>query len=283
MSLTANRTIAKLLDRPGGRRLLSVAATYWARFLTGDENLSIIYDDMWIDVVDQTYIPRSSTFRYYNFDFQNMRKLARERLSASIDYWTHVYSPQTGDTLIDIGAGIGMDALALSPLVGSSGRIYSIEAHPWTFRALLKTCELNRLTNVIPLEYALSNKPGQLWISDLPRNEENFMSDVFLDDHAISVPAIDLDTLVRSQGIRRIALLKMNIEGAERLVINGINKCIDQIDHVVIACHDFRGEDFRTKQPVIAFLREHGFEIIERHDDPRLYVRDHIHGVRKTS
>ena len=45
--------------------------------------------------------------------------------------------------------------------------------------------------------------------------------------------------------------------------------------------HDFRGEGFRTKQPVIEFLRDHGFDIIERRDDPRPYVRDHIHGVRK--
>jgi len=236
---------------------------------------------MWIDVVDQTYIPRSPTFCYYNFDFQNMRKLIADRLSASIDYWTHVYTPQTGDILIDVGAGIGMDTLALSPLVGSSGRIYSIEAHPWTFRALLKTCELNRLTNVIPLQYALSNEPGQLWISDLPRNEENIISKVFIENNTISVPAIDLDTLIDCLSIPRIALLKMNIEGAEQMVINGIDRCIDRIEHVAIACHDFRGEGFRTKQPVIEFLRDHGFDIIERRDDPRPYVRDHIHGVRK--
>jgi FkbM family methyltransferase len=283
MSFTVKRKIANLLDRLGGRRLLSAAATHWARSLTGDQDLSIIYDDMWIDVIDQTYIPRSSTFNYYALDFKNMRDLARDRLSASLDYWTHVYCPQIGDTVIDVGAGIGIDTLALSPLVGPGGRIYSIEAHPWTFRALLRTCELNRLPNVSPLQYALSNKPGQLWISDLPNNEDNYVSKAFLNDHAISVPATNLDTLVDSLGICRIALLKMNIEGAEQMVINGVDRCIDQIDHVAIACHDFRGDGFRTRQPVIAFLRDHGFDIIERRDDPRPYVRDHIHGIRKRS
>jgi len=283
MSAVLKRKIANLFDRPGGRRLLSIAATHWAHSITGDHDLSIIYDDMWIDVINQTYIPRSSTFKYVTSDFQYLRNLASDRLSASLDYWTHVYRPQPGDTVIDVGAGIGIDTLALSPLVGSTGRIYSIEAHPWTFRALLKTCELNRLTNVSPLRYALSDEPGQIWISDLPNNEENSVSKFFLDNYVISVPAIDLGTLVDAEGIRRIALLKMNIEGAERLVINGFGGCITQIDHVAIACHDFRGDGFRTREPVIAFLRDHGFYIIERRDDPRPFVRDHIHGVRKKS
>jgi len=229
MSSTVKRKIANLFDRPGGHWLLSAAATHWARSVTGDHDLSIIYDGMWIDVIDQTYIPRSSKFGYYNFDFENMRRIARDRLVGSLDYWTHVYRPQNGDTVIDVGAGIGIDTLALSPLVGPSGRIYSIEAHPWTFCALLKTCELNRLTNVIPLQYALSEKPGPVWISDLPNSEENSISGVFLDDHAISVPATNLDTLVASQGIQRIALLKLNIEGAEQMVIKGIDRCASQI------------------------------------------------------
>ncbi len=283
MSVTIRRKVVTLLDRPGGRRLLATAATHWARFLTNDQNLSIIYDDMWIDVVDQTYIPRSSAFSYYAFDLQSMRRLATNALSASLDYWTHIYCPQPGDTVIDAGAGIGIDSLVLSPLVGSSGCIYSVEAHPWTFNALLKTCELNRLTNVIPLQYALSDEPGQLWISDLPGNEQNYVSNVGSDDCGISVPAIDLDTLIDSKGIRRVALLKMNIEGAERLVINGMDRYIGQIDHVAIACHDFLGNSFRTREPVIAFLRDSGFDIIERRGDPRPYVRDHIHGVRRKS
>ena len=278
---TLKRKIVNLLDRPGGHRFLSAAATHWARSVSGDRDLSVIYDDMWIDVIDKTYIPRSPRFSYYAFDFKNMRKLARDRLSDSLDYWAHVYRPQIGDTVIDVGAGIGIDTLALAPLVGSSGRIYSVEAHPWTFRALQKTCELNRLTNVTTLQYALSDKRGTVWISDLPNSEENSVSEVLLDDHYISVPSTNLDTLVASEGIQRVALLKLNIEGAERMVISGIDNCINLIDHVAIACHDFRGDGFRTKQLVVDFLRDHGFEIIERRDDTRVYVRDHIHGIRK--
>ena len=176
-----------------------------------------------------------------------------------------------------------MDALALSPLVGPSGRIYSIEAHPWTFRALLKMCELNDLANVVPLHYALSDRAGQFWISDLSNTEENSISDIRTHTHTIAVSAITLNSLIETQGIDRIALLKMNIEGAEAMAINGIAKHIDLVDHVAIACHDFIGDGFLTRQVVRDFLQRHGFEVIERRNDPRPYVRDHIHGIRKNN
>ena len=84
-----------------------------------------------------------------------------------------------------------------------------------------KHVSLNRLTNVIPLRYALSDTSGQVWISDLPNNEENSVSKASLDDQAIPVPAINLDALSTLLGIDRITLLKMNIEGGERMVIGG--------------------------------------------------------------
>jgi FkbM family methyltransferase len=281
MTYALKRRIVKLLDRPGGRRLLSAIATYFAQSMTDDSAIAVIYDGMWIDVVDGVFIPRSPTFGYYGYDFHSMRNSVRNAISASLDYWTYAYRPRIGDTVIDAGAGIGIDTLALSPLVGATGRIYSIEAHPWTFRALLKTCELNQLKNATPLRYALSDEPGVLWISDLPSNEENAVSKTASDGHAISVPAIDLDALVASQRIGRIDLLKMNIEGAEQMAISGISKCVNQISHISVACHDFRGDKFATREPVIAFLRDHGFCVTERRNDPRPYVRDHIHAVRK--
>jgi len=281
MAVTARRALAALLDRPGGRRLLASAATRWARYVTRDNRIGVLYDDMWIDAIDGLYLPRGKAFDYYRFDFERMRRFTQERLAGSLDYWTHVYQPRSGDVVIDVGAGIGVDALVLSPLVGPSGRIYSLEAHPWTFQAFLKTCYANCLANVIPYHLAASDMPGTLWISDEANNEENTVSKCAGSTHPIPVEAVALDKFVADRQLGRIALLKMNIEGSEQIAIQGMNRCIDQIDHVVIACHDFR--DFRTKELVTVFLRSHGFDVIERNDDPRPYVRDHVHGIRVRS
>ena len=45
-----------------------------------------------------------------------------------LDHWTWGYLPRAGDTVIDVGAGIGEEAVIFSRLVGESGRVISIEA-----------------------------------------------------------------------------------------------------------------------------------------------------------
>lgn len=56
--------------------------------------------------------------------------------------------------------------------------------------------------------------------------------------------------------------------------------------HVCIAAHDFRadrgeGEEFRTLEFTRDFLRECGFTLLTRDDDPRYYVPYHVHGYRE--
>ena len=81
---TLKRKIVNL-TRQTGRASVPLGRRYYsARSVSGDRDLSVIYDGMWIDVIDKTYIPRSPRFSYYTFDFKNMRKLARDRLSDSL-------------------------------------------------------------------------------------------------------------------------------------------------------------------------------------------------------
>ncbi|HEY2460768.1 MAG TPA: FkbM family methyltransferase, partial [Candidatus Acidoferrum sp.] len=87
--------------------------------------------------------------------------------------------------------------------------------------------------------------------------------------------------------INQIDFLKMNIEGAERFALPGMESMIAHIRHICVACHDFRsnlghGENFRTRAFVEEFLSNHGFTIVSRRDDPRDYVRDHVFGLRRS-
>ena len=114
------------------------------------KNIAVHYrDGVWIDVVDGRCIPRSIAFCYYGYDLANLRSWFAERMSGSLDYWTFAYSPKFGDTIVDVGAGRGIDALALNGTVRVSALYYAIEAHPKTFHFyLLTTCALNDLHNV---------------------------------------------------------------------------------------------------------------------------------------
>ena len=48
----AQTKIVNLLDRPGGHHL-PLGAFLIGQVLSGDRDLSVIYDDMWIDVIDK--------------------------------------------------------------------------------------------------------------------------------------------------------------------------------------------------------------------------------------
>ena len=82
-----------------------------------------------------------------------------------------------------------------------------------------------------------------------------------------------------------IPFLKMNIEGAERHALLGMEASLQRTEENCGACHDFRadwgrGEHFDTRTFVEKFLTDHGFKISSRPNDPREYVRDHIFGIR---
>ncbi len=81
----------------------------------------------------------------------------------------------------------------------------------------------------------------------------------------IEVPVITWEKFIKRYEISHIDLLKMNIEGAEKEVIENI-KDFSVIKRLIISCHDFRaengeGEWYRTKDVVIKRLQESGYSI----------------------
>ena len=87
------------------------------------------------------------------------------------------------------------------------------------------------------------------------------------------------------EAVEEISLIKMNIEGAERYALLGMQSVIRRTGTICVACHDFladlgHGEEFRTRAFVEGFLIDQGFKLASRRDDPRDWVRDHIFGLR---
>ncbi len=201
------------------------------------------------------------------------------------DYWFHVYKPHTGDVIVDIGAGRGEDVYAFSRAVGPTGKVWAVEAHPESFRVLQQFCDEHKLSNVICLNLACLDRPGQLQIETLPVWESNFVREGPPTPTSFPVEAITFDALCRRHDIRRIDFLKMNIEGAELTALPGCRDALKRTAHACIAAHDFRaargeGEHFRTLQFIRDFLIAAGFTLVTRDDDPRYYVPYHVHGRR---
>lgn len=200
--------------------------------------------------------------------------------------WAWQYQPKPGDTVIDVGAGVGEEAVVFSQLVGPNGRVISIEAHPGTFACLQQTIERSGLTNVTPVWCAVSDADGELMISDAAAHLTN---SVIGQTEGIRVPARSLDSLAQELGLGEIALIKMNIEGAERPAVKGMKALARHVRNAVISCHDFvaehydGGPDYRTKAEVRPALEAMGFAITTRPDAPESWVRDYLYGINEPS
>jgi FkbM family methyltransferase len=199
-----------------------------------------------------------------------------------VDHWFHAYRPGPGDVIIDVGAGIGSETVLFSQAVGPAGLVYAIEAHPNTFRCLRAVCKWNHLQNVRPCHHAIMDRRGTFWIEDNVRHDMNTVAPTPERPQRVRpVSGIPLDEFCDAQRIGHVDFLKMNIEGAEHYAIAGMTKTIGKTRYVCIACHDCRGERFRTKRLVLDFLQAHGFDTVTRDDHPRAYVRDHVHGINR--
>lgn len=205
-------------------------------------------------------------------------------VAASVrDYFLHAYTPVSGDTVIDVGAGVGRETLLFSRLVGVSGRVFAFEAHPATANCLRLLSELNGLSNVTPIHCAIGDHEGEVTISDLDSDISNTILTV--QGEHLSVPCQTLDSFVLEHDLHRIDYLKMNIEGAEGAAIHSMTETMKRTLNACIACHDFRAEEsgieqMRTKAVVSDFLLGCGFQLRFRESDHRPWVRDYIYASK---
>jgi FkbM family methyltransferase len=149
-----------------------------------------------------------------------------------------IYEPRTsilfslvvkeGDIVVDLGANIGYYTLLASKKVGKSGRVYSFEPEPENYKLLLKNLKLNNACNVIPLQKAVLNREGTIKLYLDKGNPEGHTIIPLSPNSSkrfIEVECIVLDKYFKG---RKIDVIKMDVEGAEYLVLLGMTKLIDE-------------------------------------------------------
>lgn len=132
-----------------------------------------------------------------------------------------------GDLVVDVGANVGFISLAAAALVGRSGKVISVEANPRTFRYLKSNVRLNRVSNITLLNCALGNRSGTVMISNERFDDMNRI----VDKDGIKVPLMTLDEVLSTIG-GRIRLLKIDVEGYEKFVIEGGAQSLGRTDYI---------------------------------------------------
>jgi FkbM family methyltransferase len=141
--------------------------------------------------------------------------------------FTSVLRP--GDICLDIGAHIGYFTLLASRLVGPRGHVYAFEPSPSSYAALCDNLARNRVQNVTALAVAVGGTPGEAVLHEGPGT--NTGRSTLRDRQPNGVPittkgvVVDVRTpisCVPEQELRRIRLIKIDVEGYEVEVLSGL-------------------------------------------------------------
>ncbi len=128
---------------------------------------------------------------------------------------------KTGMTFVDVGANVGLYT-AIAIQIGA-GRILAIEPLPENFGFLKNTVAANTPTQPLHLEQAaVGREPGELSLYTNPDNKgDNRLYPDPLLKQKLTVRVTTLDALCSSHELPQIDFLKIDVQGAEMLVLEG--------------------------------------------------------------
>ena len=131
-----------------------------------------------------------------------------------------------GSVFVDVGANIGWFTVIGSRLAGREGRVYAIEPDPRNCDILKRNIAANECHNVIVHSVAAGRAFGTAW---LYRSEDN------QGDHRLSVTSERADRIrvrvrslddLLSRRTRRVDVVKMDTQGSEAAVMNGMRELL---------------------------------------------------------
>ncbi len=148
-------------------------------------------------------------------------------------------SRRTPTTIIDAGAHIGLVSVLFANR-WPNARIIAIEPEPANFALLKKNTA--RYKRIIPIQAALSSESGMVSLVDLGLGSAGFRTKSVESNAANgglqSIPGVTVDRLMEAHGIDHLDILKMDIEGAEKEVLDASTKWMGSVALLIVELHD---------------------------------------------
>jgi FkbM family methyltransferase len=176
------------------------------------------------------------------------------------------FDPKPRDTVVDVGAHIGLYTLIAAKRVGPSGKVIAIEPDPENCNLLKRNVELNRLTNVITLECAAFSSNSKLKLY-LPGKERGFtklgtiMTNRAVTENFLEIDAATLDHLMVMQGIAQVNWIKIDVEGAELEVLKGATLTLSASKDIALLVEIHNVNNMDLHSAIVKFLKPYEFHV----------------------
>ena len=177
-----------------------------------------------------------------------------------------------GAVFVDVGANIGSFTLPVAKSLGAEGCVIAIESSPTIFPYLKRNVELNGLSNIRLIQCAASDTDLQ----EVPFYEAPIESfgmgslGAQFDCKPILVITRTLDSILSEQGVDRVDLIKVDVEGFEVGVFKGAEKLLNGPDAPLIAFEFCDWAEDRVpggrRGNAQRALKDYGYRIWKLHD-----------------
>ena len=165
-------------------------------------------------------------------------------------------SLREGMNVVDIGANIGYYTIIGGKMIGTNGKIFSYEPDEDNFYYLETNVRSNDLKNAHVLKLALSDSIGKrkLYLGDEKCTNHSF-GDNSKTGKTELVETDTLDNNLKRFGSPKIDVIKIDIEGAEILAIEGMKETIARNPNIIILTEFYPKAIKRLGKSPVQYLR----------------------------
>lgn len=192
--------------------------------------------------------------------------LMMERALGVYEYWkTKLFLNivREGMTCVDVGVNIGYYSLFFAKLMNDKGKILSFEPNPNNCFWFKKSIQANNYKCIKLYRYALSDKEGT---ATFYLGKRSGWGSFFFSQYAaapekkpITVKTQKLDNVLKEEGINTVDIIKIDVEGADLLVLRGAERILKR-ENVKLAM-DVDVKTTEEKSDLFNFLESCGFKI----------------------
>lgn len=197
----------------------------------------------------------------YDFKFNNNKhKISMRTFAGDIGifyeiFWNKSYSIPTHlgnnyKTIVDLGSHIGLSSIYFSTQYPNA-RIVCVEASDKNFQLLSNN--VRQFQNINPIHAAAYPSDGTVVFENSNLSYNSKLSDIGTEIRALSMP-----TLMEEHNITKIDLMKIDIEGAETMLLSENCEWLNNVDNIIIEIHDEYSIDHLKSD-----LHKYGFKVFE--------------------
>jgi FkbM family methyltransferase len=192
---------------------------------------------------------------------------------------------EDGD-ILDVGANIGYTSCVFATVLKPGSKIYAFEPDQISFEILQETVRHKNLSAAIePVHQAVGCSDGSLkfWHNERHSADHRVVTEQFsntcADGAQIStVPATTVDTFVKSRNVQNISFIKIDVQGYELAVCEGMTNTLEK-SPLAVVCLEYSPDALRElgfePHKLLDFFRTRGYDLyVLTREQPQLLADD---------